>query len=58
MSYKVEVTTAGDGGSYASNALRFADFENAKDYGLDLFSRWTAVTAWRVVETPDEEANR
>ena len=53
-SFKVEVTTAGDHGTYASNALRFATHEEAVLYGGDLYVRWTAVKDWRVVESEDE----
>jgi hypothetical protein len=55
-SFKVEVI-ADNSGKWCSNALRFKTEEEAKAYGEDLFSRWTAVREWRAVET-DEEPNR
>jgi hypothetical protein len=55
-SYKVAVKTAGDT-NWASNGLRFPTEEAAKEYGQDLFMRWTAVTEWEV-QPSDEEPNR
>jgi hypothetical protein len=49
---RVDVTTD-SGLSWASNALRFATVEQAQDYARDLYSRWTAVDAWRVVDDRD-----
>lgn len=52
-SYKVEVTTYGDAGKFASNGLRFVSVKDAERYGDDLFLRWTAVEDWRVAESED-----
>jgi hypothetical protein len=53
MSFKAEVTTAGDGGEYTANGLRFAARGEAEAYAFDLACRWTAVEDWRVVEAPE-----
>ena len=52
-SYAAEVQTAGDGDAWTGNGLRFATREEAETYAKDLFSRWTAVKAFRVVESAD-----
>lgn len=52
-SYAVEVQTAGDGDAWSGNALRFATKLEAEEYAKDLFFRWTAVKAYRVVESSD-----
>ena len=54
MSWKGEVTTPGDGGTYSSNMLRFATQKEAEHYTADLAWRWTAVVDWRVVECDDQ----
>jgi hypothetical protein len=41
-------------GEWAGNALRFDDVDEAKRYGQDLWSRWTAVREWRVRDTRDD----
>ena len=51
--YKVEVQ-ADNTGTWASNSLTFDTEEQAKDYGRDLFMRWTAVREWRVVPVESE----
>lgn len=51
-SYKVEVI-ADNSGEWCSNSLRFKTEAEAKEYGANLASRWTAVREWRVV--PSEE---
>jgi hypothetical protein len=53
VSWKAEVTTAGDNGKYTSNGLRFATKGEADAYGLDLAMRWTAVADVRSVESAD-----
>ena len=53
MTYAAEVQTAGDGDAWTGNGLRFARREEAEAYAKDLFSRWTAVKAFRVVESTD-----
>ncbi len=47
--YKVEVQ-ADSTGTWCGNALTFDTVDKAKDYARDLYSRWTAVREWRVVE--------
>lgn len=48
-SYRVEVV-ADSTGNWVGNALVFVDLEEAKQYAIDLFSRWTAVREWRVID--------
>ena len=52
QSYKAEVL-ADDSGQWVSNALRFPTRERAEEYAKDLFSRWTSVREWRVVDSQD-----
>jgi hypothetical protein len=55
MSWKAEVNTYSDSAdTWTGNALRFATPEEAKHYGDNLFSRWTAVKHVRVVESTDQ----
>ncbi len=35
---------------WAGNSLRFSTQEEAEAYAKDLWSRWTSVRSWRVVE--------
>ena len=51
-SYAVEVI-ADASGEWCGNALRFATREEAEAYARDLFSRWTLVKEFRVVESTD-----
>jgi hypothetical protein len=51
-SWKPEVI-ADSSGKWASNSLRFARYEDARSYVLDLAARWTAVREARVVESDD-----
>lgn len=44
---------ADSSGKFCGNALRFATKEEAEAYAKDLFSRWTAVKEYRVVESAD-----
>lgn len=44
---------ADSSGKWCGNALRFPTKEMAEEYARDLFSRWTAVKEWRVVESTD-----
>jgi hypothetical protein len=55
-SWKAEVI-ADSSGKWFGNELRFATEEEAKQYAIDLASRWTLVTDWRVVES-DDPVNR
>ena len=52
-SYAAEVQ-ADSSGKWAGNALRFGTIDEAKSYVLDLYCRWTLVSACRVV--PSDEA--
>lgn len=54
-SWKMEVV-ADNSGKYCDNALRFASQGEAEAYAQNLQSRWTLVTAWRVVQS-DEPVN-
>jgi hypothetical protein len=51
-SWKPEVI-ADDSGKWGGNALRFARYEDAQAYVLDLALRWTAVREIRVIESDD-----
>jgi hypothetical protein len=51
--FKVEVI-ADSSGKWCGNALTFDTVEAAKEYGADLYSRWTLVQNWRVVEVETE----
>lgn len=51
--FRVEVI-ADSSGKWCGNALRFDTQENAAEYAKDLFSRWTAVREWRVVNDDGE----
>ena len=57
MSYKAEVKVVGDSKFY-DNAIRFASWGEAHDYGLDLGNRWIAVAEMRVAEFDDPVTNR
>lgn len=46
--YIVEVV-ADSSGEFCGNGLKFDTVELAEAYAKDLFSRWTAVRKWRVV---------
>ena len=47
--YIVEVV-ADSSGEFCGNGLTFDTIPLAETYARDLFSRWTAVRKWRVVE--------
>jgi hypothetical protein len=51
-SWKMEVI-ADSSGEWVGNGLRFTTKELAEQWARDLFSRWTAVKEWRVVESTD-----
>jgi len=48
MEYVVEVQ-ADSTGTWAGNGLTFDTEDEAKEYALDLYRRWSAVKEWRVV---------
>jgi len=50
MKFKVEVI-ADNSGQWCGNGRVFDTREAAEIYARDLFSRWTAVREWRVIET-------
>ncbi len=52
ISWKCEVKTACDD-SWIGNAMRFATYDEAKAYGNDLYSRWTAVEQKQIVPSSD-----
>jgi len=52
--YKVEVI-ADSSGIWAGNALRFASIDEAKEYAIDLYSRWTLVSQMRAVHIETNE---
>lgn len=47
--YAVEVIADRDG-KWCGNGLTFPTVDQAKEYAVDLFHRWTLVEDWRVVE--------
>lgn len=47
--FRVEVI-ADSTGKWIGNGLRFETREEAEKYGVTLFSSWTAVQSWRLVE--------
>ena len=49
VEWKAEVI-ADASGEWVGNALTFTTREEAEAYARDLFSRWTLVREWRVVE--------
>jgi len=53
LSFSPEVTTTGDSGKFAGNAMRFATKEEAQLWLDDLIMRWFAVVDTRVVESTD-----
>lgn len=52
MAFKVEVQTDETGEWYA-NELTFPTEEEARQYGHDLFVRWTLVRMFRIVTATD-----
>jgi len=52
MSWATEVI-ADSYGKWTGNACRFAYRNEAESYAADLFTRCTAVKAWRVVDSDD-----
>ena len=52
--FKAEVI-ADNSGTWVGNALTFETHEEAEKYVIDLYSRWTAVRKWRVVEITTDE---
>lgn len=55
MGYKVEVKTYGET-DFVSNSLVFKTEAEAEGYAKDLFSRWTLVEEYQIVEI-DEKPN-
>jgi len=55
--FKVEVI-ADSSGAWVGNLLTFVTRETAEAYATGLFSRWTAVREWRVVEAPVKAGGR
>ena len=51
-SFEVEVLASGEN-TYVSNRLRFSTIDGASEYAIDLMARWTAVQAWRIVDSFD-----
>lgn len=56
-SFKAEVQ-ADSTGKWSSNMLRFATEEDATAYAIDLYSRWSAVRAYRVVAASEAPTDR
>ncbi len=52
VSFAVEVL-ADSSGEWSGNALRFATIAEARAYAIDLYSRWTAVKEWRIMNSMD-----
>jgi hypothetical protein len=56
--YRYQVNTFGDPeDSWAGNAVVFDTAEKATEAAKDLFSRWTAVKFWRVLDDSDTVHN-
>lgn len=55
--FKVQVL-ADNSGKWVGNGLEFLSLDAAKQYGADLFMRWTAVIDWRVIDVNDNEFYR
>ena len=53
--YRVEVQTAGSGDIWSGNGLCYSTPEAARESGLDLMMRWTAVRNMRVAELTAED---
>lgn len=54
MKYRVEVNTYGDpADSWAGNAIKHDNKDDAAAAADNLFCRWTAVKFWRVVDDND-----
>lgn len=49
LGYAAEVI-ADNSGEFCGNALRFPTKDEAETYAKDLFSRWTAVKEYRIVQ--------
>ena len=55
MDYRFQVNTYGDpANSWVGNALTYLTAEVAEKAARDLFSRWTAVKFWRVIDKDDK----
>jgi hypothetical protein len=50
MTYKVQVI-ADSSGEWCGNGKTFDTVEDATAYAVDLYSRWTAVREWRIVDS-------
>ena len=48
--YKVEVIADGSG-KFVGNGLMFETIPEAREYAMDLMSRWTLVTEWQVIDS-------
>lgn len=48
--YRVEVI-ADNSGKFCGNGVSFDELPEAHAYAVDLFSRWTLVREWRVVDS-------
>ena len=55
MPHKVWVRVSGEK-DYVSNNMTFPTEEKAKEYGEDLFMRWTAIDKWYVKEEEKDGA--
>jgi hypothetical protein len=52
--FRYQVNTYGDrDGVFTGNAVTFETADDAKAAAQDLFSRWTAVEFWRVLDAQD-----
>lgn len=56
LPFRVEVNTYGDVSEevFSGNAMTYDTVEAAVDAAKDLFTRWTAVRTWRVVDADDQ----
>ena len=56
-SYRIEVQ-ADSSGTWSSNALRFAEEQEAEAYARDLYVRWPVVRQYRVTPSDDAPTDR
>lgn len=52
MSYKAQMI-ADETGKWLDNSLRFATYQEADRWASQLAMKWSAVTAYRVIESDD-----
>ncbi len=51
--WKAEMYVPDDGTGWCGNGMRFETKAEAEQYARDLYTRWSVVRQWRVVETEE-----